>query len=84
MGRLCPYVQPLALLQYIPFWQKRYPFYIPFIEGSEVPLTPTYFRTLHPLSEPLCNITGEYLALFIYSVHVVKQPISLPIIYLNL
>ena len=61
------------------FGRKSTPFtYLSLRKGSEVPLTHTYFRTLHPLSEPLYNITGEYQALFIYSVQVVKPEKGTP------
>ena len=50
---------------YIPFWQKRYPFYIPFIEKR------------HSFHIP--NL--EHCTPFLAPVHVVKQPISLPLLY---
>ena len=88
-GRLRPEVQPLPF--YIPFWQKRYPFYTPFIEKRYLFHIPTIEHCTPFLS--LCNEVNEKyykrISSFtrrnvkqtrsvIYSVHVVKQPISLP------
>ena len=76
---------------YIPLWQKRYPFYIPFIEKWYPLHIPTLEHST-PFLSPYNEVNEQYYRRIsrvirtnvketrsvIYSVHVVKQPISLP------
>ena len=87
-GRLRPEV-PLPF--YILFWQKEYPFYIPFIEKRYSFYIPT-LEHCTPFLSPYHEFNEQYYGRItsiirrnvkqttsiIYSVHVAKQPISLP------
>ena len=91
-GRGAPKSNPLPCLPfYVPFWPKSYPFYIPFIEKRYPFHKPTLEQCVSFLS-PWNEVNEQYYGKIssitwrnvkqtisvIYSVHDVKQPISLP------
>ena len=84
--------QGLTPYSYIPFWQKiRWPFYKPFIEKRYPFHIPT-LENCTPFLSPYNEVNEQYygkissiirrsakqMTSVIYSLHTVKQPISLP------